>query len=247
MRPPALNSGLIGHRAMAALYQGGEVAARAVIAEERAVFEKMFQEEQEHYGDIPGNIEGMLDIYLAEYGEPDTASVECTEEEFSIEIGDLTILCKPDLVEDADGGTFRVVDHKFTAQFPSDRTDKLSDLQLLLYGFVLEQAAAYRISSVMWNCLKHKPPKSADALYRLEIPYSRQAALGVMKDFVFTAEQIRLHERRGYFPHTVSRWCNTCTFKGLCTMEVRGIDTKETLRRDFVQEHREEVHAIEAE
>lgn len=219
----------------------GEVHAQMV--EE---WEKLFQEEQEFYGNIPEKLAAMMDIYLSVYGEPDVSTMLMTEEDLFLTIGDMTIHCKPDLVIEDRGGAV-VVDHKFTAQFPSDRTEKMSDLQLLLYGFVLEETEGLTVKSVLWNCLKHSPPKSADALYRLEIPYSRTAAVGIMRDFIATAETIRTAERHGVFPHCVSRWCGTCAYRALCTMEVRGLDIEDTLRSNFVQEFRENQPEVEAE
>lgn len=240
-RAVALNSGLMGHRILAALHTEGVAAAEAVIEEFRAEWDKMFPEEVEYYGDIPGNLAAMLDLYLQEYGAPDVQKWEVSEESFFLHIGDMTIECKPDLVVPADGGGYAVIDHKFTSKFPSDRTDKMSDLQLLLYGFVLEQNGMVPVRSVMWNFLKHKPAKTADNLWRLEIPYSHRAAMGIMKDFIATAEQIRWCERHEYFSHHVSQWCGSCAYKNLCTMEVRGHDISEALHSSFVQELREDV------
>lgn len=141
-------------------YSGGDW--KDAHAKEVKKFNNLFLEEREHYGDLPGMAERMMEAYLWHYRKEESEwEVLYVEETFTVDFqeGD-QFTFKPDLIvrdhasKDKD---IWVVDHKTVRSMPSGEW-RLEDLQSTLYPWALREGMDLPIKGFIFNYIRRKSP-----------------------------------------------------------------------------------------
>lgn len=122
-------------------------------------FHKMFVEEQELYGDLPGECRRIMEGYLRQYKG-------VREKAFAVELefgedkpvqlqGDVYLAGRIDLILRDDKGTW-LVEHKSHGEIPDEST-RFLNLQTVIYLTAAERLG-YHLDGVLWNYLRTKTP-----------------------------------------------------------------------------------------
>jgi len=152
-----LTLGVLGHRLMEAKYRDGnwEAELERYVAEE---WNKMFEEQQAEYGDLPGEARRLMRGYTY-FWENNRWNTLDTEVSFLIRLTEkIGIAGVIDLVIEDTNGKIWVVDHKFVKTIPDDDY-LMMELQTTLYYFVVAQAyGKNNVAGVLLNYIKTKAP-----------------------------------------------------------------------------------------
>jgi hypothetical protein len=122
-------------------------------------YKNLLLEEREYYGDLPGEVERMMESYLYHYRDEDSEwEVLYVEETFIVEHPNgHEFSFKPDLiVKDHALDQVVVWDHKTTKSIPSAEY-RMSDLQSGFYPWGL-RLAGVNVDTFGYNYIKTKPP-----------------------------------------------------------------------------------------
>ena len=120
-------------------------------------FMKMFPEEREMYGDLPGDCARIMSSYVLTYKKEDANSnVLFAEQEFTAKLPHgHTLLFKPDKVTEDEWGIW-LWEHKTHKNFP--RADyRFLDVQTARYVWGLRQNGI-DCTGVLWDYIRTKPP-----------------------------------------------------------------------------------------
>lgn len=150
--------GNIIHELLATWMSGGNW--REKLASYVDKYDRLFQEEKELYGDLPSDIERIMENYVKKY-QDDQMEYLAIELPFSVElIPGVNFNGRIDsLVRDADKGLW-VMETKTHKRLPDDDV-RLFNLQTVLYTWVvpqLEQFKGQKTKGVLWNYIRTKPP-----------------------------------------------------------------------------------------
>lgn len=207
----------------------------------RAEFSKLFAEEREELGDLPTVSAEIVENYFNYYQDdgliyPKRRRNISTEIPIEVELDSKTkfvgfIDAYP---QDAEGRNW-LMDHKTCKVIP-DEDSRFSDLQLLLYNWLLPQLSYPKPYGVIWDYIRTKPPtrpkqlangsiskdKSIDTTYDVYMStvietVGREEA----KNYLEFAEQLKGKEekffRRVYLPHPNQTMVTTVVIDVLAT------------------------------
>ncbi len=121
-------------------------------------YNNLLLEEREFYGDLPGEVKRMMEMYLYHYREEDKDwEILFVEETFVVEMNGNEFSFKPDLiVRDKALNQTVVWDHKTTKSIPSAEF-RMTDLQSGLYPWGL-RVAGIEVDTFGYNYIRTKPP-----------------------------------------------------------------------------------------
>lgn len=117
-----------------------------------AQFDKLFEEEQEHLGDLPNEINNLMKSYFWHYRDDADWKVVETEFTFETPLPDGTLYrCRVDNLVETPYGLY-LVDHKSHKQLP-DEQFRLSDTQSALYIWCARKNKV-PVDGFIWNYIK---------------------------------------------------------------------------------------------
>src|SRR5690606_11756426 len=124
-------------------------------------FDRLFDEEKDYYGDMPTEINQIMESYIWHYAN-DPWKVIDTEFQLEAELPDGTIYRgKVDAMVETQFGLF-LVDHKTHKTLP-DLNFRLKDAQSALYLWAAQQNGL-NIQGFIWNYVKWKAPSKPTLL-----------------------------------------------------------------------------------
>lgn len=143
------------HELLEVHYEGGDWRERH--ANLTAQFDRLFDEEKEKYGDLPGDIFQVMRAYFWHYQYDEDWKVLKTEFTLEAELPDGTLYRGrvDNLVETPHG--LYIVDHKSHKSLP-DIGFRLLDAQSALYIWAAKKMG-YDVKGFIWNYIKWYPPK----------------------------------------------------------------------------------------
>lgn len=145
------------HELLEAHYKGE--SWRDKLKELSTEFYKMFEEEREHYGDLPGDVAKIMKSYVYNWREEDS-QMKVLATEFEIEVAlphGHTLVGRADLIAEDEYGTW-LWEHKSHAKTPTSDY-RFIDVQTSLYVWALNKMGNFgEINGVCWNYLITKPP-----------------------------------------------------------------------------------------
>lgn len=139
---------------------------REVLAGYVDKYNRLFMEEKELYGDLPSDIERIMENYTQKY-QHDQFEYLAVELPFSVELlPGVNFNGRIDaIMRDADKGLW-VMETKTHKRLPDDDV-RLMNLQTVLYTWVvpqLEQFEGQETKGVLWNYIRTKPPAIPELL-----------------------------------------------------------------------------------
>lgn len=161
----ALYTGGFVHDALEAFYK--DKSWNAVLKNGEKAFKKLFKEERDRLGDIPGIVRSMVERYIDNWVEADLTPIT-TEKAFQVEIDDGIILeGKIDLIASDSKDRIWVEEHKTCKVMPDEAT-RMADTQSIIYGseIVMDSLGFNQASGVIWDYLRKKIPVIPPLLQR---------------------------------------------------------------------------------
>jgi len=155
-KPKALKLGSIIHKMDEVKVQGGDW--RDVLKEVKKEYDKMFVEEKEFYGDLPSEVERIMEGYEHAYPNDEKFKYSLVEETLGpVPLTEHTVLkLKPDkIVEDEEG--LRLLGETKTGKRIPSEDFRMWDLQTILYVWGARQVG-YEVDGILWNYIRTKPP-----------------------------------------------------------------------------------------
>jgi len=139
---------------------------RETLASYVVKYDRLFQEEKELYGDLPGDIERIMENYTKKY-QDDQSEYPAVELPFSVELmPGVNFNGRIDaIMRDPSKGLW-VMETKTHKRLPDDDV-RLMNLQTVLYTWVvpqLEQFEGQETKGVLWNYIRTKPPMLPELL-----------------------------------------------------------------------------------
>lgn len=129
----------------------------------KAVFDEMFDEEKDYYGDLPGEIERAMRAYIWHYKDDEWRVID-TEVTLEAALPDGTILrAKVDAIIENAFGVW-IVDHKTHKQLPN-LVFRILDAQSGLYLWIAGQMGL-KVQGFIWNYVRWKAPSVPELVYR---------------------------------------------------------------------------------
>lgn len=121
-------------------------------------FAKLFEEEREHYGNLPLEVKRIMRGYVSHYKKRDGWKVLGAEVKFAVRVKGTNIVIrgKIDLIVEDDAGIW-VVDHKSAQSLP-DNDYRMSEVQLTLYYWAIGKVFGEKACGVIYNYLRTKAP-----------------------------------------------------------------------------------------
>jgi hypothetical protein len=151
----ALKRGVWMHELLEIKHRGGDW--RAHHRKLSSLFNEMFDEEREYYGDLPGIILHMMESYEWHYGQDDLVVHE-TEVTLEAELPDGRLgRGKVDAIVELHDGLY-IADHKTHGRLP-DMTFRLTDAQKAFYIW-LAWKSKIPVKGFLWNYIKWKMPST---------------------------------------------------------------------------------------
>jgi CRISPR/Cas system-associated exonuclease Cas4 (RecB family) len=130
-----------------------------VLAEIQDSYDKLFDEEKEHYGNIPGDAEKIVHGYIAQYEQEDKGLKFITVEKefgpFEILPG-ITISVTPDAIVEDTMGRLLILEMKTGKRLP-DEDFHIWNLQTLIYTWGARKAG-YDVKGILWDHIRTKLP-----------------------------------------------------------------------------------------
>ena len=155
LREPYLDVGTAIHRCLEAHYKGD--GWETGLAEITVGYDKLFDEEKEHYGDIPGTVRDVMEAYFDEY-PAETWLPVLVEETLEVEVGEYILKGRLDLVVQDELGRTLIIDHKSTSSIPEEQV-RLLDPQIgVVYFMLLLKAKGIRADALLFNYLPIAAP-----------------------------------------------------------------------------------------
>jgi len=137
-----------------------------VLARYETEYKKLFVEESELYGDLPGELRRIMTGYIKRY-QNDSFTYPAVELEFSVPlIEGVDFHGRIDAIaQDVDGGLW-VMETKTHKKLPEDDV-RLLNLQTVLYTWVVPQLEEFKdakVKGVLWNYVRTKAPAIPELL-----------------------------------------------------------------------------------
>jgi len=128
-----------------------------ILTEVRVEYKKMFDEEKEYYGDLPGIVEQIFQGYRDKYGEGETFKYSLVEKTMGpIPLTSQTqFKFKVDRVLNIPLG--KAICETKTAKRMPEEDKRIWDIQTLLYAWGLNESG-YNINAVLWDYIRTKTP-----------------------------------------------------------------------------------------
>jgi hypothetical protein len=135
-----------------------------VLDEYEAKYKELFIEEQEQYGDVPGDCAKIFEGYMRMYRR-DTLIYEASEEFIATDLAPgIRLIGYVDKVVRDDKGRRWLMDHKFVRTIPT-ADQRFHELQLLLYVWLRERwKKDESIDGVIWDYARSKAPVRPELL-----------------------------------------------------------------------------------
>lgn len=137
----------------------------------RSEFNKLFQEEKEELGDLPTTIEEIVNGYFDRYKNdgltyPLRHRRKRAEIKVQVDLDNHTRFVGfiDKFPQDQEGRNW-VMDHKSCKTIPDEET-RFSDLQLLMYVWLLPQLGYPKPDGVIWDYIRKKPPTVPEQLVK---------------------------------------------------------------------------------
>ncbi|HDY86977.1 MAG TPA: hypothetical protein ENH82_02545 [bacterium] len=153
----ALYTGGSVHDALEAFYKGK--SWNAVLKNGQKSFNKLFKEERDRLGDIPGITRNIVERYIDNWADADLTPIK-TEAAFEVEIKNGIVLeGKIDLIASDSKDRVWVEEHKTCKTMP-DEAVRMADTQSIIYGskIIMNSLGFARASGVIWDYLRKKIP-----------------------------------------------------------------------------------------
>lgn len=140
-----------------------------VISKYEKQYAKLFDEEKEIFGDLPKEVERIVENYQRHYAN-DTLKYLKGPDGNKVEIEVTAELAKgitfrghlDKLPKDSEGRVW-VMDHKTHQSIP-DENARFSDLQTVVYSILLPRAGGPEPDGVLWDYIRTKPPTPPEQL-----------------------------------------------------------------------------------
>lgn len=152
----------------AQLIRGDWAAEMAAFRED---FNRLFREEKEELGDLPTMIEQVVSGYFETYRNdgltyPKRHRGAKAEIKVQVDLDNHTrfIGFVDNFPQDSEGRNW-VMDHKTCKTIPDEET-RFSDLQLLMYVWLLPQLGYPKPDGVIWDYIRKKPPSEPEQLVK---------------------------------------------------------------------------------
>lgn len=132
---------------------------KKILARFEKEFNQLMEEEKEYYGDLPGEAKRLMEGYVKKYSgqKEKPLAVELSFYDNPVPLTDRVALTgKIDLILENKEGVW-VTEHKTHKQIPNE-SDRLTDLQTVIYIKMAEHAGFKGIRGVMWDYLRTKAP-----------------------------------------------------------------------------------------
>jgi len=193
-KPRPLELGSAVH-AMLEAYRGGR-AWQLVLAEVKADYDKLLDEEKEHYGDIPGDAEQIVKGYIAQYEQEDKGlKFIAVEKEMGpyLLVEGVTMSCTPDAIVEDTMGRQLLLEMKTGKRLPTEDFH-MWNLQTLIYTWAARQAG-YKIEGILWDHIRTKIPtkprvlKTGGMSRRLNIDTTYQVYLDALIEVGFNPDE----------------------------------------------------------
>lgn len=178
-KPSPLWRGHVAHAMLENRANGNEVWKPLIEMQDE--FDKLFQEEKDLYGDVPGQIRTIMKGYFKYYADDDLTPValgkgnhkRLAEHKFEVELcKGIVLKGKIDEVDCDRQGHEWLVDHKTHKILPETGL-KYSDIQSAVYSWALERLWGLKVYGMCWNYIRWKPPTIPEVLKKGEM--SRKA------------------------------------------------------------------------
>lgn len=122
----------------------------------KADYDKLFEEEQELYGDLPGDTFLMVERYLDYYAD-DGLDYVSVEHKYEFEYQGLMIVGKLDAVVRDKNGKIWLLERKVPKSMP-DEDARFSDLQTVLYYHIHKLCNGVPPAGILWDYIRAKLP-----------------------------------------------------------------------------------------
>lgn len=128
-------------------------------------YEKMFEEEQEEYGDIPEMLPQIMKGYVEKYKDSQLTPIEYegrkSEYEFTIPLVpkyDIYLTGYIDRIVKDKNGLVWLTETKTCKSIPDDENKRFSDIQTALYYWVADQIGLPKPDGILWDYVRKKVP-----------------------------------------------------------------------------------------
>lgn len=159
-KPLPMARGHMVARLLELFYKGedwaGELAAYA------SDFERLWTEEQDEYGDLPGDVEKLFHRYIQHY-KRDGLVYETVEKKWEFEYQGIMIVARTDaIVRDKERRRW-ILERKVPKKIPDEET-RFSDYQTVLYSWIMEVFDNQRPYGILWDYVRAKLPTVPEVL-----------------------------------------------------------------------------------
>ena len=144
-----------------------------VLKEAEKKYGKLFKQEQEHYGDILGDVKKMMEGYFEFYKQDPITYIkhkgQYTEHYFEVELTpSITLIGYLDSAGRTQDKLVWLVEHKSHKQLPEGDLN-YSDLQSALYTWIMPKIGLPKPDGVAWNYIKAVAPTEPELLKNGEL------------------------------------------------------------------------------
>lgn len=223
-----------------------------IIEEFRREFNRLFVEERAELGDLPKELEKIVEGYAAFYRNDGLTYVRrrrrITQIPVRIYLDNRTLfLGYIDAYPRDRQGRNWLLDTKSTKRVPGEE-GRFADIQFVFYAWALRELGYPVPDGVIWDYVQSViPKKTGRATYRrIRLPHPKKEMIAtVLKDLRDTAEEIREHGKTAT-TRSLDWSCPMCEYYSLCQAEVRGLDSEFIRKKEFTVKG-EEKRKIETE
>lgn len=139
-----------------------------VLEKYKKEYQKLFREEREEYGDLPGELYRLMRGYEKTYQSEKLKYLRVgkkrAEFEFEVPLIDGVIFVGLiDTVAEDKNGRIWLMEHKTHKTFPTE-TQRFNDLQTTLYTWVMPQIGFPKPDGVLWDYIRTKAPTIPEPL-----------------------------------------------------------------------------------
>jgi len=158
--------GSIGHEMLEERIEGGN--PENVLAQAQKVYDQLFREEQETYGDIIGDLRSMISGYVKRYANDGLKYLKIkgkrAEHEAEIDLGNgIVLVVKLDAIAETADGRVWAMEHKFKKSIP-DEDERFFDIQTAIYTEFPAAFGVAKFTGTLWDYIRTKPPTVPELL-----------------------------------------------------------------------------------
>lgn len=133
-----------------------------IMKEFRKEYNKLFKEEKDEYGDLPGEVERLMNGYIKAYEDEDLTYIKKggkrAEFEFSVPLfQDINLIGLIDTIPRDSKDRVWIMEHKTHKVMPSESA-RFTDIQTVIYTWVAPQMGFPKPTGVLWDYLRTKAP-----------------------------------------------------------------------------------------